>query len=174
MQNKLGKYKIGLAIIGVFALGIVVMVVVQAGTTKQDNDTYKQASKIATKLESYVSSHDRIPESLTQIGGPAAPSSVTYHKLSEAKYEFCVTYKADSSGFDATSLGTDLATTALTGIPSGYSGSSSSDTPESSYLYLNSTHHKGKNCQTIKPYIYNTSSSYDLNSIDSSSSDYNY
>jgi hypothetical protein len=63
-----------------------------------------------------------------------------------------VSYKAASSGFDASQVQTDLMMAA-----SGYDESDfQKNDYEPSYLYLSPTHDKGQNCQTIKPYIYNS------------------
>ncbi len=152
MKNNLLPYKIGLAVIGLFVLGLTIFVIMQANSTKQDAQTDKKANEIANKLNSYINTHQQVPDSLAGAGIKDVPSTITYQKLGTANdYKFCVTYKNKSSGFDATS--------AVFGAASGTSVDTSSDTSDySSYtkysLYIDPTHHKGANCQTIKPLIY--------------------
>lgn len=155
----LRKYQIGLAVLGVAALIMLVLVLVQAQAAKADSATYDAAQKAASKLESYTSRNDAIPDSLSAAGVSDAPDTIKYTKLSETQYKFCVTYKS-SSGFSSS----DVESRVLSGAyGSAYSSAqTSSDSQESSYLYISSTHKKGETCQTIKPYIYNnySSSSY--------------
>jgi hypothetical protein len=69
---------------------------------------------------------------------------IKYTKLSNSRYKFCVTYKANSSGFDATSTAINLA--------SGQASDTSTDNfTDTSELFIDPAHHKGVNCQTIKP-----------------------
>jgi type II secretory pathway pseudopilin PulG len=157
VQSKLRKYQIGLAAIALFTLIIVIVVLVQAGATKQDADTTKKADDIATKLEAYVSSNQKVPTSLDDVGVGDVPASISYQKLSDTSYKFCLTYKSASSGFDATSAVTELASGGQGSPDNSFSDSPSTAT---SYLYIPSTHHKGQNCQTIKPYLSSDSSSY--------------
>ncbi len=147
MQNTLNRYRLGLSVLGIFSLVIVGIVVVQASATKADSNSYKAATKIADKLDDYLNTSYEIPESLADAHITDVPDTVTYQKLSDSQYKFCVTYKADSSGFDATQAVTDVTTGAISS-----SSSSSDDSTDASYLYLLSTHHKGENCQTVTPY----------------------
>ncbi|HSW80056.1 MAG TPA: hypothetical protein VLG47_04745 [Candidatus Saccharimonadales bacterium] len=144
-KNYLG-YKIGLAVIGIFVVGVAIFVMMQAGNTKKDADTDKAANKIAEKLNNYISTNNKIPDSLGQVGAASVPTTVTYTKLSDSKYKFCVNYKTTSSGYDATEAVYNVATgNTLDTTPPDYNITSS--------LYIPSTHHKGANCQTIKPYL---------------------
>lgn len=152
MKNSLNKYKIGLLVVGVFTLGMAGYVMIQAGAAKEDNETYKKATKIADKLNDYTLRKSP-PASLQAAGIQDVPDSVSYTRLSSTRYKFCVTYKADSSGFDASSVENQLLSSAY-GTDSSYNY----DDYESSYLYLDYTHHKGENCKTIKSY---SSSIYD-------------
>jgi len=158
MRSTLVRYKIGLLVIGLFTIILLVLVLVQAHAAKQDNETYRAANEIVTKLNNYNLDHDKLPSSLAAAHITNVPASVSYQKLSEGSYKFCVTYKATSSDFDATS--------ALSDVASGhYSSPSVSDSTEDSYyLYLPSSHHKGANCQTVKSF---TTPSYDCSSYDS-------
>jgi len=149
MQRSLTKYRIGFGLIGLFGLVLVIVVVLQAGATKTDNNTYNKASAIADKLNNYTIANNIIPDSLSSIGVTDIPSTVSYSKLSDSSFRFCVTYKTTSSGFDASAVEGQLLTQTL---PGDYSGSAPTD---NSYLYLDPNHHKGQNCQTINPAIYN-------------------
>jgi len=154
MQSKLRKYQIGLAALGLFTLVIVVVILVQAGATKQDADTTKKANDIATKLEMYISTKQMIPDSLGAVGVSDVPATISYQKLSDTSYRFCLTYKSASSGFDAASAVTDVATGSYGQRYSSLGNTTDTETGDTGYLYIPDTHHKGSNCQTIKPYIY--------------------
>ncbi|HSW80055.1 MAG TPA: hypothetical protein VLG47_04740 [Candidatus Saccharimonadales bacterium] len=155
MNKNLFWYKVGLAVIGIFVVGVAIFVMMQAGNTKKDADTDKAANKIADKLNSYIENNQTIPDTLRTAGVADVPATITYTKLGSSSYKFCVTYKANSSGFDATS--------AVLDATSGYPAGESSDSLNQSYtkysLYIDPTHHKGENCQTIKPIIYQTNPS---------------
>ena len=145
MNSALNKYKIGLAVIGAFSLILFGLVIMQASGTKQDNETYEKANKIADELDSYVLRRG-VPESLEDAGISNVPDEVSYEKISDTKYKFCVTYKTKSSSFNGDSLFWSVS-----------SGSAQSDyeeyeDEESYYLYLSPTHDKGENCQTVKSY----------------------
>jgi len=161
MKATLLRYKIGLAVIGLFSLVMVVVVVSQASATKQDTETYHKASAIADKLQAYTDSKGEVPASLAAVDIADVPSTVSYHKLSDSSYRFCVTYKATSSSFDAT--------TAVNDTISGYYGTQGSTSENFSgfngsgsdnYLYVSSSHHKGANCQTIKVDTYSNFGGY--------------
>jgi hypothetical protein len=99
------------------------------------------------------------------------PDSIKYTKTSDTKFKFCVTYKANSSNFDANQAVTDV----VFGNYGKYSSFDDSQSNESSYLYIPTEHKKGENCQTIKPYLYGSNSSdlFDdsfMRSLNSSSS----
>jgi type II secretory pathway pseudopilin PulG len=148
----LAKYRVGLAVIGLFAVGILVVVLIQAGANKQDTATYNRATTMANTLNDYISSKNIVPESLAGAGINNAAANIRYHKLSSSSYKFCVDYKTTSSGFNATGVVTDLAT----GVTGQSGAASSGNTSPNTYLYLNSTHRKGENCQTIQPTLYNS------------------
>lgn len=160
MQNKLFKYQIGLAVLGLFALGSMVFLIIQAGTTKQDAETHKQASKTADDLNDYISQKQTIPSSLESAKITYNKESVSYKKISSEKYTFCVTYKTGGSTIDGTSLVTQVM---YAGIDM-QTATEASDYEESS-LYLLSSYKKGENCQTIKPYVYEDSSDLYDNSM---------
>ncbi|HEY8999351.1 MAG TPA: hypothetical protein VIM53_03455 [Candidatus Saccharimonadales bacterium] len=91
MRNSLFAYKVGLAAIGIFVLSLVVYVATQAGATKQDTQTYNAANSIAQKLNGYIDTQGTIPSSLQVAGATNVPPTVTYVKLSDSSYKFCVT-----------------------------------------------------------------------------------
>ena len=153
MKKNLFWYEVGLAVIGVFVIGVAIFVIMQAGNTKQDAATDKKANSIADKLNSYVTDHQTIPQSLTEVGVTGVPSTITYQKLGASSYKFCVTYKNNSSGFDATSAVID----AVSGTSVDTSGDGLSSSYDKYSLNVDTTHHKGINCQTIKPIIYQSS-----------------
>lgn len=164
MQSTLIRYKIGIGALGVLTLVLLIVVLAQAGATRKDADTYDAANKVVTKLNNYIDSKQKLPATLESAGITDVPSTVSYHKSSEKTYEFCVTYSAASDGFDPFSVGSGVTTgsTSSTGGNTAYLEST-----DSSYLYLSSTHHKGKNCQKVTPYIMGSSGYYDSNSSSS-------
>jgi Tfp pilus assembly protein PilV len=173
MPSTLTRYKIGLAVLGLFSIGLLGMVLVQANGAKQDNTTYKKAQEVAQKLNAYTLTKS-VPSSLAAAGITDVPSTISYNQLSSTSYKFCVTYKTSSSGFDASNVQSEL----LSG--GAVSSSSYYDSSTSSYLSVDSTHHKGQNCQTVKSYSYDSSSLYNKytdpysSSSSSSSSNYDY
>jgi hypothetical protein len=149
MKNSLLKYKIGLVLIAIFAIGLLVFVLSEASATKQDADTFNTASKIASKLNNYVASKQTIPSSLSAAGISDTPGAVSYKKLSDSKYSFCVTYKTKSTNFSASDVEANLLTSSIDSGGDAFSGQSSDNTE----LFLDGTHNKGQQCQTVKPSI---------------------
>jgi len=145
MKKPLLAYKIILSVIGVFSLGILFYVVSQAGLNKTDTNTYSRATDIAGNLQSFTDSRGYAPGSLSAANIRNVPASITYTKLSENSYQFCVDYKADSSDFDATSVEGDILTQSV-----GSDSSSSQNAATDGFLVIDPTHHKGNNCQTVK------------------------
>jgi len=148
-KGSLAKYKIGLGILSLFAVVLLVIVLTQANATRQDTNAYNQATTIANTLNNYVDNNGVIPLSLSDAGVSNIPTSVSYQKLSDSSYKFCVNYKTTSSGFDTTGVESELVT-GSTDQSSSYSTSNLNTD-----LYLDSTHHKGENCQSITPDLYN-------------------
>ena len=147
----LRKYQIGLGVLGLFTLVLLIFTIIQAGATKSDNKTFQSAQSTASKLGIYINDQQTIPKSLDQAGATNVPDSIRYNKLSDSSYEFCVTYKA-SSGFDASQAQAE----AFSGL-NGYNANNSSGDygGKNSFLYIDSNHKKGENCQTITPYLSN-------------------
>lgn len=151
MKNtSLGAYRIGLGIIGLVTLISLVFVLTSAGSYKADADTYIKATAVADTLNKYVASNLTVPASLAVAGITDAPSSVSYQKLSDTSYKFCVTYKTKSNSFSASNVTSDLTSAALGMGTSSSAATTSSDT----YLFLNYYHDKGQNCQTITTPVY--------------------
>ncbi len=144
MKN-LFKYQIGLAILGVFVASMAIILLVQSGAAKDDAKTYKSAEKIADELNNYMYEEYKIPKSLKDAGISESNPNITYKKLSDARYEFCVTYRTKSGGVDGATMLSD----AIFGSYDDYY----EDDYEPSSLYLDPVYNRGKNCQTIKPYV---------------------
>ena len=154
MKTSLTKYKIGLGVIGLFVVGLLIYLLAQAGATKHDISTYKAASNSADKLTSYINDKGTIPVSLAAAGIKNVPRAVSYTKLSTEKFRFCVAYKTTSSGYDSGSAVSSLIYRGMYGSANDYSVLSSQG--DSTYLYVTNVHTKGQNCQTIKPYLPDT------------------
>lgn len=178
MKSSLFKYQIGLLVLGILTLGLVVFVAMEAGKAKADLTTKKAADKIADQLNVYVA-QEGVPESLGAAGIKDVPDAVRYTKQSDTKYRFCVTYKAQSTGFNPDTVVQEAALGVATrGLGSSYTGDSSS------YLYLQSTHKKGENCQDVTVPARSdsffdfpssddgSSPSFDFNSLNGSGGDY--
>lgn len=146
---KLFKYKIGLAVLGLFTIFMIVWVAVQGNYVKQDQKTFEAATKIAEDLNAYVDDKQAIPSSLAEASIHDVPSAISYSRLSDEQYKFCVTYKADNeySSFDLTSTLTEV-------LRQYYSGENDYEAAE---LYISPLYQKGENCQTIKPYLFSSS-----------------
>ncbi len=144
MRSSLKAYKIGLGVLAIFAVGLAVYVFLQAGATKQDSKINDEANTISNTLNSYVDDNEIIPTTLAEAGIKNVPSTISYQRLSNSQYKFCITYKTTSSGFDATGTVTDM----LTG---GQIYDSGGDFSDNSDLYISDTYHKGVNCQTVDP-----------------------
>jgi hypothetical protein len=154
MQRSLTKYRLGLSVIGLFTLVILVIVLMQASATKQDQQTFNAANNIATKLNGDTY-NGVAPDSLSQAGITDAPNTITYTKTGYSSYQFCATYKQASTDFSAS----DVAQNVVMRGFSGGAGSGAND--QASYnnlpdLEINPVHHKGVNCQTVNLYNYNT------------------
>lgn len=158
MQNKLLKYKIGLLVMGLFVIGAMIFLIMQASATKSDTETYKNADKTASALNDYIDQKQAIPDSLNAAKITYDTETVAYTKISAEKYKFCVTYKTDSGSIDGTSL---ISAVMYAGFSGGVSGDyDSSDDYESSSLYISNYYKKGENCQTVSPYLYDDYDSY--------------
>ena len=167
----MGKYKIGIFVLILFALGLFGYVAYTGLASKDDAKTYKAAQKIAEKLNNYTLNKEP-PNSLSELGVKDVPSTITYTKKSSSSYEFCATYKyAASSSVD---IGDIFTGATITGTGSGaYPDPGSGDT-NYGYLYISPNYKKGKNCQTITGVYgggyYNYNLNDQLNNSSSSSS----
>ncbi len=152
------KYYIGLLLLAALTLGLTIFTVQKGMAGKQDKQTESKAKEIAEQLNDYVDDNNQIPESLDAAGARDVPATITYTKLSDERYKFCVTYKSASRGYG---VGTSEV---LLGALSRGAGDFEIDYPddyEPSYLYLGYGHKEGENCQTIKPYISQQFNSFD-------------
>jgi len=169
MNNKMTKYYIGFAAIGVVVLGLLIYTISLGASSKQDAKTEKKASEIAQKLNSYVAKNYKSPDSLKDVGVTDAPDTIKYTKNSDGTYKICVTYKTASNyNADPTSIlwggGISQAD------QSSYDDYSSSyDKYQSSTLYFSYYHKKGETCKTVKSIQYNTNN-YNFDDSYSSSS----
>lgn len=144
-KGPLEKYKIGLAVLGLFALVLLMVVLLEAGPTKQDSSTYDQANTIANNLDAYIEDNNNVPSSLAEANIFNVPATITYQKLSDSTFKFCVDYKTASSGFDASEEETNLVTDNF-----GQNGGSDGfGTVDNQYLIISPNHSKGENCQVI-------------------------
>lgn len=172
-MNKMFKYYVGLGAIGLFTVVLLIITIVQGASAKQDNATKKKASEISKALNSYISTNKKIPASLDEANIKDIPSSITYKKDSDTEYTFCATYKEAYSygSASASSLisGSALKQNSSTSLANDYYGDSYTSTYKASTLYPTYSYKKGENCQTIKPYIY-SSTSYPSSYSSSSSS----
>jgi hypothetical protein len=151
MRNSpLFKYKIGLGAVGLFVFVLLIMVLVQGGSVKHDNEIYKKADKISTKLNDYTDSKNKVPVSLDQVGVSDVPEDISYTRLSSTRYKFCMTYKKTGNNYGADYLATNLYTG---GHADDYYGNYT-PSEDDGYLYISPTHKKGENCQTVKIYSY--------------------
>lgn len=155
IKQKMRKYYIGLAIIGAFTVVVLVITLVQGASTKQDRVTYKKATEIATELNTYISSNEKIPASFSEAGITDVPSTISYKKDSETEYTFCATYKQARNGESTPDLFSGSAVRSGVSLDEDLDYSSSY---KSSTLYPTYSYKKGENCQTIKPYLYSSSS----------------
>lgn len=166
MKSSLLRYKIGLGVIGLFLVGVLVFVLVQANVAKQDLQTTKRANEIADKLNSYVNDNDVAPESLADANISNLPDAISYRKLSDTSYEFCITYRAANNGAPLQTV-VDDATTNFDPY-TGAGGSTPSSNATS--LYISGVHAKGRNCQTIDVDAITPLNQYDTDPGASSSS----
>lgn len=177
-KDGFAKWRYGLWALYLISALLLVYVVVQGARSKQDQVTYKKADEIATKLDSYISRKQEIPESLSVLNISDLPSTISYTKRSSEKYTFCATYKS-ASGESMPSMTSPLMWLLAPSYMANYDSGSSSvryDTSDATALYISQDHKAGQNCQTVKPYIYNSPSDWDNYYNKSSSStgiDYN-
>jgi hypothetical protein len=154
MHGSLRKYSLGLGVIVLFAVVMLIVVVVQGVSVRQDNQTARKASEIADKLNSYTDSKQQPPTSLVDLKVIDVPDTITYKRFSASSYNFCVTYKAASDNLDFSNATSTLTGQALTQMDTSYgSDVSGGYTPDTVYyLYVDGPHKKGENCQTVQIY----------------------
>ena len=145
------KYYIGLLVLAAIVVGLLGYTLYQGGLAKQDKVVLDRATEIADKLNNYVSTENKIPASLSAADIDDVPEAISYKKLSDEKYKFCVTYKSASRGYGVGP--TEVLTAAL--MQQYAAGAYDyGDSYEPATLYVDSYGYtKGENCQTIKPYL---------------------
>lgn len=146
-RDGLRYYKIGLLVLGIFAIGLVILTLTQAGKAKQDTKTSDAAQSIATKLNDYVNSNQTVPSSLTEAGIKSVPDTVTYTKQSDNTYKFCIKYQTSNIDTDVLSYWISR------GMYGGMGDDTSPASPED-MLFVSPLHKKGNDCQTVKMYNY--------------------
>jgi type II secretory pathway pseudopilin PulG len=153
MQRSLLKYRVGLGVIGLFTLAILIIVLLQASATKQDQKTFNAANNIAEQLNNYTY-NGVAPDSLSQAGINNVPSTISYHKMTAYTYYFCAKYKLASTDFSTSSIAQNIVMRGI-GVSAGSNNAPNSPTslPD---LEIDPTHHKGWNCETVDLYNYNT------------------
>ena len=146
-MSGLKKYYVGFSVLMIVALAFFIYAISQASAAKTDRTTNKSVEKISTKLDNYISDGGSIPDSLGQAGIDSVAPTVKYTKPSDAQYKVCIDYKTAAGGFDASWA-------SLFGGIFG-AGGSTSNSSGSSYFdpTVESSHKKGENCQTVKPYL---------------------
>ena len=145
----------------VFVLGVGIFTILQANNSRKDAQTVKAAQSIADKLNSYTSEHQTAPDSLQAAHITNVPSEISYKKLSDTSYSFCITYKTknENPSKNVPNLLMSPSLSATENYDSFYDYDASS-------LYIDGNHTKGKKCQTVKLLSYN----YNSDTSDSSSS----
>ena len=159
-SNKMLKYYIGLAVLAVFAVGLVGYTILSASDSKTDKETTEKIQKVATDLDKYINDNAEIPASLSSAGIKNVPTTITYKKLSKEKYKICVTYKSAGSAFDGG--WSALLTGALLAQSASDNSAKGEEQSYLDYYTLIYAYKKGENCQTIKPYgaSYSDASTY--------------
>lgn len=144
MKSPLLGYKLGLGILGGFTLALLIFVLVQANSTKQDLQTTKQANAIADMLNNYTLNNASVPGTLADADIKNIPSTISYQRQSATNYEFCITYRSAGGTFPLQTI-FDGVTNTLTGL----GGTDSPPSYNPSSLVIPDSHAKGKTCQTI-------------------------
>jgi hypothetical protein len=147
-QTSLLKYKIGFIFVGIFVVVVLFLVISQAQDTKDDTATYNRVVSISNSLNQFINADTAtiyIPSTLGQAYISNVPSTISYQKLSSDSYKFCVDYKTSVTDFSPSAVATGIITNTLDG--------SNQTTGDNEYLYISPDHHKGNNCQIIKPYL---------------------
>ena len=148
----LQKYRIGIVALAALTLVLLVYVVAQSSSYKEDQETNELATGIAEDLNKYIRDNDELPDSLDEVTSKVIPSSIKYTDNNDGTYTFCTTYNSSSNGSSLNA--NDILYQGLSG---GYAESDSSF--QSSYkpsaLYIsNYSWVSGENCIDVEPYIY--------------------
>lgn len=160
MKSNLLPYKLGLGVVGLFTLILLVVVMIGAGNYKHDNVLNAEAGNISVKLNDYIDSHQIIPSSLSQAG-INQPEGITYTKLSDSSYKFCVNYRSNYNGFSSAQIEQQILNSGQGSATYSYNSNGASA------LYPSTFYHKGENCLTVNPILYNyNSTNFNTNAND--------
>lgn len=162
MQNMKKYYAVLLlvATVIVITLGYALM---QSGKAKADETTYKQATAIADKINTYFDTAPGMPANLAEMDIKDAPSTIRFEKVSGLEYKFCVTYKTKSGLVDVS------VANVLTGLSAASTAGSFQSSDTATTLIVDSSHKKGENCQNVKPYQLTTYNPYTGLNLDTNS-----
>ncbi len=150
------KYYLGLIVLAVITLGLTGYVLKLGSEAKNDKKTETVAQDIAKKLNDYIQDNNKVPNNLGDVGASSVPSEIRYTKNSEKSYTFCVTFKA-ARGYGG---GVNVSSIVTGAFASSFSSAYKPDVDyKSTMLYVDYSHKKGENCQTIEPYISASSTS---------------
>lgn len=153
-KNTLNRYRLGLGLLGVATVILAAYLISQASGVKQDTLTYNRANAIANKLNDYVDNQQKVPSSLAEAGITNVPSTISYRQIDSNSYQFCATYKSASTNFSAVDSAESAITGQFEGAQNYSSANAGADFPNTT-LFIDGSHQKGQNCQTIKPDIFN-------------------
>lgn len=137
------SYRLGFGILWLFSLVVLIVVLTQAGAVRHDNQLYRRADTISTKLNDYTDGYHKVPASLAAARITNVPSAITYRKLSAKSYRFCVNYRSASSDYNSTR--------ALDRLYGESTSDGEGTADKSTYLYIDLYHPKGVVCQTVSP-----------------------
>jgi hypothetical protein len=158
------KYYVGIGILSLFTIMLLVYVLIQSSSFKNDKKVNEVAVSVAEELNDFVRKEQKVPESLSEVHSGDIPNEISYTKESSKRYKFCVTYSSQSGPeLDAQSI----LYTGLSGdFATSYDDYESNYTPRT--LYLSSYGWSaGEKCYTVEPTIYERTNSNNLfNSID--------
>src|SRR5581483_3718717 len=88
---------------GIYALSLVVLLVIVANivgnfSSRSDRALEDTIEQQHTSIETYVASHDKLPD-IVADAGITDTKSVEYKKISDSRYMLCATFKTKSDGY---------------------------------------------------------------------------
>jgi hypothetical protein len=128
------RYKAGIAGIAMILAGAIGLGLWQWHNTRHDSQTLSSANDIAQKLNSYTDTHKTVPADLKTVGVKSVSKDITYKRVSDSRYEFCVSFRTQTGFFGP--FGGDYYY---------------ADNQSQSALYIDSYHNKGKRCEKVDP-----------------------